>query len=499
MGRIPEFTRRQLASSAVGTPGIDRSGERIGQSIAVAADKVSRDLRRKQDALDAIDANQKIIDFELDYGDEIRQIKSDFADDPIGGVEAIRKAGTKLSPSFLNQIRSDNVRQSVARMQQGVIKRQTLKAQIWANNQQVANAGVKMKNVARSLAIEASQEDTVDGLSDILKRMGDSEIAAQGLLGAEADTFINEGTTEIAKSFIYGQLDRKPINAGALLSQGAFDEILTLKEVNGFKEDARKAIETKIDNDKFQAVFDGYDADSEIIQEYQANTLTVGKIDIAKQELLDRGTPPEQLKFYDAMREILLDNTTIDAVDNAEEYSTLMDEWHQLQVDTKGLNATGSLENILRFRRNASESHRRKVITKEKFNKFIELTATPLARKIEDEQGDKGWLGFGGPASALDAGYVKINNWLGTNNLSENFNVKKNMLVELVERFDAKARTGEIPTFRSMNEIAQTIIEEEQIRINPALNNIPDKGKLIMDPKGRKLRIFKDGTSEKVK
>ena len=74
----------------------------------------------------------------------------------------------------------------------------------------------------------------------------------------------------------------------------------------------------------------------------------------------------------------------------------------------------------------------------------------------------------------------------------------RRMLIDLVNRFDKISKVGDTPTFKSINQIAQNIIEEEQIRLNPALNNIPDKGKIIMDPKGRKRRIFKDGTSEKV-
>ena len=54
--KIPEYTRRKFASSAVGVPQADRSGEIIGESIAQAGYSLSETFKKREDKIAGVDA-----------------------------------------------------------------------------------------------------------------------------------------------------------------------------------------------------------------------------------------------------------------------------------------------------------------------------------------------------------------------------------------------------------------------------------------------------------
>ena len=504
MGRIPEFVSRKLASSVVGTPGVDPSGEIIGRSIAGAAGRIAdvsfREMAQRQRVLDTVDANQNSAEFGIALDKTTVEVQTEFKDNPVAGVEAFLVQGNNLSNQFLGNVDSESVKQLTTLKYQENINRRLNSMRSWAANRQVAIAGSKITSNINLLATQAAAMDDPNALTSIFSEAAKTIDASIGVLSAkEAAKFQKLAPEAIAKGYFYGQLERDPVHAGQLLDEGFFSKQFTPEEINGFKKDTQKAIEKKGETDNYNLLIDVSRSHENLAKQYKEGTLTVGEIDQLKINFEDQEASAEELKFLDIMRDLVIETADLDAVDNAEEYSKLMDNWHQLQVKKDGTSAKGALEDILRFQTQAGIAHRSKVITKEKFNQFLRLTATPVNDKIETEKGERGGIfGLGGPASKLDTGYIKIVNWLKTNKLDKNFDVKKHMLTSLVSSFDKRREANPDIKFAEVDAISADIISREQRRVNDTTGSIPKEGELKIDKFGRKALIFPDGTYKRV-
>ena len=62
MPAIPEFQQQRLASSAVGTPGVDPTAGAAFGAIASAADTARGFVAKKQQALNETEANNRNLD-----------------------------------------------------------------------------------------------------------------------------------------------------------------------------------------------------------------------------------------------------------------------------------------------------------------------------------------------------------------------------------------------------------------------------------------------------
>ena len=83
---IPQITRDKIASSVVGTPGVDTSGMAIGQSIAKGADEVAQPIWEyainRQQNLDLAETNRLTLDYKLKAMDTLEKLKTTYAGEP---------------------------------------------------------------------------------------------------------------------------------------------------------------------------------------------------------------------------------------------------------------------------------------------------------------------------------------------------------------------------------------------------------------------------------
>lgn len=86
MVNIPQITRDRLASSVVGTPGIDTSSQQTSIALAGAAKDVVEPLANfaiaRQQALDTTEANRLFTDYKMNTVNSFEKIKIDYANNP---------------------------------------------------------------------------------------------------------------------------------------------------------------------------------------------------------------------------------------------------------------------------------------------------------------------------------------------------------------------------------------------------------------------------------
>jgi len=427
MGKIPEFQRRKLASSVVGTPGVDTSGalltESIGRDIGRITSTLISVLGAKQKILNDVEANKKAIDFEVDYDKAIRQVQLESIANPDQAIQQTIELGNSLGNAFLSTIESDPVRQSVARLQQGVIGRKIKAVSTWASGQQIINAGVNLTASFNNLTVWAESTDDLKVLDTIFVKTEEIGTVAKGVLGAKSRKFIDDGRKSIAMGFLYGQMDRNPVRAGEMLGKEVFKKILDGKERKKFEKDIANAIKTKADKDRVKILTDNADRFIDITKKYGDGTLKVSELDLLKLNMQDTGSPEEDIKFVDIMRDTLLSSAVVTSVDNNKTIAKLANQWSSLAIDIKEGTAKGSAENIHRFLLDVAVAHKKKIITKDTQDAFITKATPTLNNKIKAEtervEGSfaEGFAKFfkGDAFEAVDVGFATISGWAKTN------------------------------------------------------------------------------------
>src|SRR5665213_3195704 len=86
MVAIPQIVREKLASSVVGTPGVDTSGQKAEESLATGANDVGQAIGQyaiqKQQEYDQAETNKLMLDNKMAAVTAMESAKTTYADDP---------------------------------------------------------------------------------------------------------------------------------------------------------------------------------------------------------------------------------------------------------------------------------------------------------------------------------------------------------------------------------------------------------------------------------
>ena len=240
MGSIPEFLTKQLASSVVGTLGVDKSGQRLGESIAGvgarAANLGFRELAKRKQVLDTTEAETKQREFDVQLSEEIRNIQKDFRDNPAGGLVQIKIRSKEMSEEFLNDIVSDSVRSLTSiRIGQG-ISQKTKSLQQWSFNQEVINFGKNLETSVDALGERVSNTtDVFEFLDSIDEAEKLFESGDAGLSAVNAKKFRESGKEFLAEQFLNNLLEKDPVQARDLIENKLFEDFLPDNKVESFE------------------------------------------------------------------------------------------------------------------------------------------------------------------------------------------------------------------------------------------------------------------------
>lgn len=101
MVQIPMITRDKLASSVVGTPELDTSGQKIGQSMAAMGEQVGQAAGEyaidRQQQIDLAETNRLAVNYKMGVVNTFEQLKQQYADQP-------EKVGPLLMQSMQDQL-----------------------------------------------------------------------------------------------------------------------------------------------------------------------------------------------------------------------------------------------------------------------------------------------------------------------------------------------------------------------------------------------------------
>lgn len=516
MPSIPQFQRRKLASSVVGTPGVDTSAEQLLQQTAEGARSITSSLtaiqKQKRSIVDAVDANNEIIKFEDRYAKTVAGIHGQFEEDPTQAPNAVLKAGQEIANEQLQGITSGAVKASVSRMQQSVIKNQSLKTREWENERDIVNTGSKLLDSMNTLADAAFNTNDFSRVNELLQTASKSGVAAKGVLGNKTAGYVKDGQKNIARGYLYGLQDRDPIKAQRLLETDAFKEIRKLfdaDEMNGIRKDIAKSVKSSQEKDTVDLLSGANDQNKALVDKYSQGDLALVEVDRQIAEYSDArviaqgpdgnsnniSVYDEQLEILGDLRDMVLEGTDLKAFDEPETINQLFDDWSQLYIK-KGstINTKAALEEIVRFERKATTAAKKGLITDATFSSFVSKIANRKRTLAEEETGrGKGLFRFR-VNDGLHTGYRYVDNWL--KDFSKDPALRSQMMLDYVDAYDNRANLqGKELTSADAEKLAQEVVGSHFTQLGINLQAIPKGGQLFNDRgTGAVIRIMPDGT-----
>lgn len=545
MGSIPRFQRQKLASSVVGTAGVDVSHEALftqANQISEVAKKAAFALQAERNrAVDGAEVNKLTLDFERDMDKSIieKQSSDTFLDHPDDIFDSVLSDSLELGTSSLEFASNDRVKTSFANLQQQLIRNRMASLQKWASDAKVAKAASDLTASVNTLSSSAFQTDNLEdviGVNGTFAKLEQSMPIARAVYGPKkANTeFLQEGREAIAKGYLQGQIQRNPLFAKHVLdNEKVFQEILSGDDRKQLNKDIKTAIESTDKRNNLNVLIAGYGRNKEMANKFATGNLEVVEIDteiIGLEESIDEAQRQvaggregmketitnykDQIEYLNTMRSMVLKGSDFDAVRDARAMNEFYNEWNQIYNKVKKQVISKSYTDVVRFQIKAAKMAEQKKITADVFRQITnQLSSTlvnkagPLPFKGTTAGPRGGFLGLQDldksddkPVDAFNNGFKRIWSWFNDNQPEGWEKNKAEALYDYIEEYDKRTKVKGIDlTYDEAAELGQKEVNRQVQRANSDVIRAGEKGQLFRDSQGIIARVFPDGRIEEVK
>lgn len=175
MPRIPQYNRQQFASSYIGGPQADKSGEIIAEGVSQMVTPVIKDqasaMREREQAIIDQQANNSLIKYSIAAQDKIREMQTTYADNPEAIKDELPTALGKMLTSYGETIDDERVRMRFENAGGAFANRASLSSADWIYSKQEENALVATSNSLDTTLIQAGRAGTVEDLTGTIAGM----------------------------------------------------------------------------------------------------------------------------------------------------------------------------------------------------------------------------------------------------------------------------------------------------------------------------------------
>lgn len=481
MATIPEYQRRKLASSVVGTPGVDTSGQQIfntiSQSTAKVADVFGSIAVERQQVKDEALANKKLIEFEMNMArvtDEHQAAYSEFRGDKTERVNAFRTRAEELFKSTADSIPSRGARQLFDRQGLGVVRGSVGRELTIADRNQAALAladGTESANLlaGQASALGLSQADVSAKRAGLQKLLSDGVRTYQTtskVLGDEEKAKLKAAIPEmISKGFLVSSMDRNPETVIEMLNDGTFDAILTAEDKQKYLKDAREALPKVKEIREIDALV------AEIPNHQALWDKYINKDASLYSDIEQSNTP-----FAKSLRNLAIKGDP----DPIMQAATVLD------LEAKFLNITKKkegkevskrvqLEALNQFMNDVVEARSNGAISTDVANSYLKKLANPLYDKVKVEHQQGIMPSFGLNSAALTllnpvyaVGAATIDSFFSKNNRVTDIDAKSKVVVKYLQRYDA----SKVKTPADADTLAREVVREQVQEEVPGLGLI---------------------------
>lgn len=463
MVAIPQITRDKLASSLVGTPGVDTSGEKIGNSLAEAGAQIGQAVGQfaveRQSNLDQAESNKLMVDYKQSIINLAEGVRRQYQNDPDKGIETFQEGVKNLLPGVQQQASNQRVSLMIGKGDPMFEGRIMAEQANWAYTQKTQNNYKDATNQTITLGQQAGQigsdinmtvQEKWNKFTQLHDPLGNVINSMKGVQSDETvEKFSRAAQADMATGLVHGMMDTAPWDAKTVLQHPDMKAVLgdRWEKMNG---DAEKAIQ-------------GYQKKHEINELFQntaeANTL----MRFAANGKDDQGQPFNYATI-DKLRQASGNKPIYDYLENhilapkstqekAEDVVNFYAEANRIGMQYHRVPAETSLHDLISFNDKLTKAWADGTINESTFRSMSEKLSTPLTEgvmkahdveKYQQAQKDKGFFGLfasqEAPETRIDkynGGYDTINKWLSTQGQDKNWAVKAGAIKKYMDLSDS--------------------------------------------------------------
>ena len=471
MARIPKFQQRKLASSLVGTPGVDTSTQQafqaVGQAAGAAARVFGQLAAKRQKAKDDAITNKAIIDLDLAQEELLRTHQTEnaeFRGDPRERIKGFQDKSRKLFREAIDAIPSRNAKQQFSILGERIVGAKLSREAKEADANQGILAFNDTVDSVNQLTLAAAQLGLDPSLALVEKRnrllslvqMGNETVRlSKSILSVENHRRLQDSTPEaILRGAISTLVTNNPQELLILLRDENVKKQFSPEELAKFNNDAVKNLKSAEERRELEQLFSSFDGATELLDRFKQKDPT----------LLAQLENAEPSAFTEAFKEYII-NRPVDPVTSAVKQAELLDALSELHIKkrkNKRKTMKGTLEEAMSFMVKATEAAQDGAITEAQFTKHLSDVTGPFLDKVKKEQS-------GGLSSLVNLippvqAFNMIKDWFVRNGIDN-----KEALVSVMDDFDAILnRQGKV-TRASVSKATASALRNHMIRRDPRL------------------------------
>lgn len=472
-GSIPQITRERLASSVVGTPGVDTSGQKIGESLASAATDVGTAIGQyaieKQTQYDQAEANRLVLSNNMAAIDSMETAKKTYADDPEkAGPALMEQLKTNLTATQ-DQASNPRVALKVGLGNPYFDSKMAFDMQQWSVTQRANLDHAAVENQGNMMGDQ--MERVIDGNQPLVANLNQFTLAAHnvGTLTAGAYAVSNPVAAEtlkirmlptLATRATYKLLQDNPAQATAFLENSGVKEVFNAnpKEWDELHDTAMKRTEGMAKDAEWHSMLQPLVDSPQIV-----NQVASGKVDYNAIAALPAGPMRDGL-----LKMSMQVGSTRNEGEQAQAVAKFAADAADIGAKYKSVGREKSVSDLLKFNTELIQAHNDGLITPETYRTYMNNLALPLRdavlkahdpqtlSKINQQGGIIGavqsWLSpKPQPDQVVDkyvGGYNVIQNWAKSQNADDNWSYKAEAIKKYMDVSDSRGPEDRDPLGR---------------------------------------------------
>lgn len=405
MVNIPQLYREKLASSVVGTPGVDVSGQMTGEFVARGAEETAAPIwgitEHQQAQRDEAEYNALMVQHKLNLGAAAEDIKVKFASNPDAAGPAMQQAIKDSNSSIVQMTNNPRVK-LLAQKGDPFMETWTLKETYqWASQQEYNNiikgaktvmdaAGQKLATIGANQGLSVS--DMKEQMKPEISILASTVAAIRASKHPElADGFEAAGMKSYYKQLLDNTMEYQPAKAVQLATDPEVTKYFTADEVKKYQNDALSAVKSFPVKMQTRLVQEDLAAHPQLINDVLNGKATYADVDVW-QKTHDYGLHDETCKW---LKDITMNVAPEGAsADRDRLRATFFDDARSIGFkiingsvklsEKEGVDkaiASQDIKNLYKFQDEILSATARGIISKEEAKTYTDALYNPLVAK----------------------------------------------------------------------------------------------------------------------
>lgn len=471
MVAIPQIYRDKIASSAVGTPGVDTSGQQIGESIAQNAGESSQTLFQipieKQNLRNEGEYASLMVQHSQNIMAAAEKIKQQDASNPDAMTGHLSQAINDSLDSVSKQASNPFVKLMVQRGDPA--------AQMWAMRQinqdafeqgyknTVAHAATTIDGLSQKASqigndLNQSPDDMVKSLAPLVHTIGQLHTSIATSAHADlADEATNKGMMSVMKGLLDSTMQSQPVKAAQLLQNPEVTKYFTPDEIKKYQGDANNAINEFPKRMMTQQIQQDLSIHPQWVTAAMTGQMTYAQID--RQQRMD--TEGLHKNTYNYLKDIVLGaGRETDIKDAAAQKSQIIDDASKLgfrmkddptdlaeTASDKKAQMSSNVRDLYKLQDEILDGQRRGVLSKDEANTLYGKLYVPLVAATMKNHDPNAFEKMGQDMQSFWSGKSdypsKVNDFNGAYHVIENYlslSGGQKMIQDFGGKYEAKSQ-----------------------------------------------------------